>query len=131
MLYATVSTELKEVADLLQEWTGKQYNQEYAQNSYIIVAKDGDRAVGCTQLIIIGDPFFNRKWGLIENVYVTPLYRNKGVGKMIMDYTWEQATNLGCEFVKLTSSFNKTEAYLLYQSMGYAEGSSFKKVCEK
>lgn len=125
----TATNDLNELSELLKEWTGKSYNPKYILwNSQFIVARDNGKAVGCAQLIVVDDPFWNRRWGLIENVYVTPSYRNKGVAKQIMDKIYMIACEgFACEFVKLTSAYDKEEAHKLYKSLGYEEGCSFKK----
>jgi len=90
-----------------------------------VVAKDNEKIIGAAQLIVIDDPFWNRRWGLIENVFVKKEYRRQGIGKGLMKQLENQAIALGCKFVKLTT--RKKEGIELYRSIGYEEGSSFRK----
>ncbi len=122
----------EEIGEFYREWTGKGYSNEYMLlNTEHYVARDRDedsKIVGCIQLTVIPDPFFQRRWGLIENVFVLPEYRKKGIAKKLMRHGETQAQGFGCAFLKLTS--RKTEGIALYRSLGYEEGSSFRKELE-
>lgn len=128
MIYYTAWHKPEDVAELYQEWTSKQAKFETPLlNSYLVVACDGEKFVGAVQLLLFDDPFWNRRWGLIENVYVKRGYRNQGIGKELMKHMEVEAALMGCKFIKLTSAFNKKAGRLLYQSLNYEEGFSFKK----
>jgi len=116
-----------EAGKLFKEWTKKEpdFDNYILLNSFFFGAYKDDRIVGVAQLIIIDDPFWNRRWGLIENVFVKKEYRRQGIGKGLMKQLENQAISLGCSFVKLTS--RKEEGIELYRSIGYEEGSSFRK----
>ncbi len=92
------------------------------------MAKINGRVIGALQLLIVCDPVWNRNWGLVENVFVDPDYRKYGIAKKMMGKAELQATVLDCEFIKLTSGYNKMEGHALYRSLGYKEGLSFRKV---
>lgn len=133
MIYFTVEDDLEKIGELYKGWTGKDIKIiSPLINSFFGVAKleKTNGIVGAAQLIVIDDPFWNRSWGLVENVYVKEEYRDKGVAKQLMKYIEDLAFCLGCNYIKLTSSFGKIEGHKLYKSLGYIEGSSFKKVCE-
>ena len=44
-----------------------------------------------------------------------------------MKFTEQEARLFGCQFIKLTSGFDKKEARMMYRDLGYKEGSSFRK----
>lgn len=118
--------DVKEVGALLKEWTGKQYNFDYILwNSRFIGARENvtRRLVGVAQYIIIPDPFFQRNWALVENVFVLPEYRRHGLASQIMRILFDTARAIDCDFVKLTT--RKEAGKLLYQSLGMEEGSAF------
>lgn len=118
----------KKVGEFLHPWTGRDYNDTMILgNTHIVVAQDddADRWVGIAMLILITDPFFNRYWGLVENVYITPEYRHLGIGKLLMKSVEFTAMALGCEFIKLTT--RKPEGRSLYIALGYDAGDSFYK----
>lgn len=111
-----------EVSRHYSEWTGKQL-ETLPQDCDLLVATDNGKVLGCLQLIIIDNPVWQTRWGLIENVYVVKEHRRKDIGRKLMRYAEEYAKSLGCSFVKLTSK--KREGKALYRSLGYEEGSSF------
>ena len=120
--YLSISCE--EAGRLLKEWTKKEPHFSMP-NLWFFGAYDNDRIVGAAQLIVIDDPFWNERWGLVENVFVTKEYRRKGIGKGLMKQLENQAIAVGCKFVKLTT--RKKEGKKLYRSIGYEEDSSFRK----
>ena len=115
------------IVDLYKQWTGEERTPESIFNKWTIIAKDIelDRIVGVAELILVDDWIWHRKWGLAENVYVEEDFRKKGVGAKLMRHVESQAIALGCEFIKLTS--RKEEGKALYRSLGYEEGSYFRK----
>ena len=128
MIYCTAHDKLDDLAELYKEWTDKDYDSRHTLwNSFFVVARDTDtkKIVGATQYIVIDDPFWNRRYALVENVFVKLEYRKQGVGKLLMDFTEKQVHSLGCVFLKLTT--RKDEGRALYRSLGYEEGSSFYK----
>ena len=128
MIYCTAHDKESDIAELYKEWTKRPPDwRRMLCNSYSVVARDSTTGmiVGATQYILIADPFWGRKFALVENVYVAPEYRRQGVGKLLMEFTETQARALGCEFMKLTT--RKDAGKLLYRSLGYEEGSSFYK----
>ena len=130
MIYCTAIDDAKVLAELYQEWVGHTPQFKGIQiNSLWVAARDGDKYVGAAQLIIIDDPIWDRRWGLVENVYVAEAYRRRGIGKELMS-TIESTAYGGfdCEFVKLTSASEKFMGHSLYRSMKYKEGLSFKRL---
>lgn len=131
MIEYTAVKDLNEIGELYREWSGKGYSDKLLLwNSYFMGARDrdnGGKLVGCVQSIMIDDPFWGRRWCLVENVFVLPEYRNRGIAKGLMEKVEMFAKVFECQFIKLTSGFGKVEGHALYKSMGYEEGSSFKK----
>jgi GNAT superfamily N-acetyltransferase len=115
---------LHEIGELLKEWSGKPYSSDFVLfNSRFIGARDNKKLVAIAQYIGIPDPFFQRKWMLIENVFVLPEYRRQGLASQIMKQILEQARIEDYEFVKLTT--RKEGGKALYRSLGMEEGSAF------
>ncbi len=113
------------IIDLYKQWTGERRFPENILNKWTIVAKDENKIVGAAELLLVDDWVWHRRWGLVENVYVEKDSRKKGIGKMMMEHVEAQAKGWGCEFIKLTS--RKKEGKTLYRSLGYEEGSCFRK----
>lgn len=127
MIRYTTYNDIGKIGELLKEWTGKEPDDRILLNSLFVVAQEDGDLIGCTQLIIIDDPFWNRCWGLVENVYVKKGHRGKGIAKELMETVEAQAFMMGCKFIKLTSALDKVAGHALYKTLGYVEGLSFKK----
>ena len=126
MIYYTSCNDIQDLNNLYKEWVGKDLSHSHILwNSFFVVAKDNDKIIGAAQLIVIDDPFWDKRWGLIENVFVKKEYRRQGIGMVLMKQSENQAIAIGCSFVKLTT--RKKEGKELYRSIGYEEGSSFRK----
>lgn len=127
-IYITYTGDYREVGRLLKQWSGKDFDDKYMMHeSHFLVARNGEQSVGCAQLVVINDPFWGRSWGLIENVYVAQDYRRQGIAQQLMEAILREAANFHCDFVKLTSSYDKKAAHELYQGLGFEQGLSFKK----
>ncbi len=128
-MIVTAWHDLRDFVEIYKEWTGKEANyKDYMPwNSYYVVAKEGVDIIGIVQMLHIADPYWHRSWMLIENVYVREAYRRQGVAKKMMEHVEVEAMGFHCEFIKLTSAYDKEEAHALYKSLGYVEGYSFKK----
>ncbi|MBU1067072.1 GNAT family N-acetyltransferase [Patescibacteria group bacterium] len=125
-MYVGITKDMKALGEFYREWTGYGYDMSHIQyDCHDIVAKIDGRMIGALQLRIVRDPLFNRAWGLIENVYVTPDARRLGTASQLMHAAEIQASVFGCEFIKLTS--RKDEGKALYRALGYEEGSAFYK----
>ncbi len=119
-----------ECVELYKEWTGQDAKFEgVAVDTHLVVAIDTDtgKKVGAAQWTVINDQFWNCQWALVENVYVAKVYRQRGVARDLMKFIEDVSPQFGCEFIKLTSGYDKIEAHALYRSLGYKEGFSFKK----
>ena len=114
-----------DVTDLYRLWTGKTLKEYITVAEHLIVARDGNKLVGAAQLIAVPDVVQGRMWGLVENVFVHPDYRRRGIGKELMRAVEIQAYYFQLAFIKLTS--RKQGGQALYRSLGYREGVSFYK----
>jgi len=126
MIYYTSWDNLKDLGELYSEWVGHMPSfKGIGNNTFLVVARDGDKFIGAAQLIIVVDRVWGRKWGLVENVYIAKAYRGRGIGTELMQHTEAQAQLMECEFIKLTS--RKEEGKGLYRALGYEESSAFRK----
>jgi len=127
-IYFTNWNRTQDCSKLYEEWLGKEplFNS-LLLNGHLIVGKvEGtNEIIAAAQLILNEDNIRNRRWGLVENVYVLKEYRRKGIGSSLMRCVETQASSLGCDFIKLTS--RKLEGIELYRFLGYEEGLSFRK----
>lgn len=126
--------EITKLSNLYEKWTGVSIKLPplmfYKLQDWIAARDKLTREyIGACVVIYIDDYIWNRKWGLVENVYVKENYRRCGVGKYLMAIAEINARYCGCDFIKLTSS--KEAGINLYRQLNYKEGHSFRKNLER
>jgi GNAT superfamily N-acetyltransferase len=86
----------------------------------VLVAEVGGQVVGVCQLIVFRH--LQSRGGLcaeIESVHVHPEQRGRGIGRVLVEAAVQQARDLGCYRVQLTSNMARPDAHRFYQSLGF------------
>jgi GNAT superfamily N-acetyltransferase len=86
----------------------------------VLVAEVEGRVVGVCQLIVFRH--LQSRGGLcaeIESVHVHPEQRGRGIGQVLMEAAVQQARDLGCYRVQLTSNVARPDAHRFYESLGF------------
>ncbi len=84
------------------------------------VALDGEKIISSCYISIIPNLTRNgRSIGFIENVITDSLYRQRGIGKRIIEMAIAYARKNNCYKVLLQSSNKREEAHSFYQSIGF------------
>jgi N-acetylglutamate synthase-like GNAT family acetyltransferase len=95
----------------------------------LLVAEEDGEVVGTTVLAILpGFAHGTSPFAVIEYVVVDENVRNKGIGKIMMEYCMAQAREAGCYKIMLTSDIRRERAHQFYRSLGFeasAEGFRF------
>ena len=79
-----------------------------------LVARDGDRAIGCGAVRLL-DPITVE----IKRMYVEPDYRGRGVGKAVLDRLEQAARELGAHRLVLETGVYQEAAIALYRGAGF------------
>jgi ribosomal protein S18 acetylase RimI-like enzyme len=90
-------------------------------NAVLAVVQDASKAViGCLQLnFIVGLSHQGAGRMLIEDVRVDKRYRNRGIGKRLLDWAIDQARQKDCKVVELFAHHSRTDARRFYESLGF------------
>ena len=80
----------------------------------LLVAYDGDRAVGCVGMRDLGDGVCEMK-----RMFVSAEARGLGVGRLLVERLIADARSAGYEFMRLDTSMHQHEAMALYEKMGF------------
>ena len=94
----------------------KRFNSYVTEkNQGIIIAVEGDKALGFSAYMPC-DKIENSL--LLEMLHIEPFYQNKGIGKALINETWNKAMELG--FSKMSISFMKKNkrAGEIYKHLG-------------
>ena len=82
----------------------------------LYLCKDNNNFVGTACLRKIGD-----KMGEVKRMYVKPVFRGKGLGRMLLNKIIEDGKNFGYFKLRLDSGPFMKEAQGLYRSFGFNE----------
>jgi ribosomal protein S18 acetylase RimI-like enzyme len=98
-----------------------------AGDSVVYLAEDAGAVLGFVQLY----PLFSstgarpgRIW-LLNDLYVVPPVRGRGVGRRLMDRARQLAEETGAQSIELTTARSNTLAQALYESLGYRRDEEF------
>jgi len=84
------------------------------------VATDNEKIIAsCTIALIPNLTRGGRPYAIIENVITKAEYRNKGIGRGIINAAVDFAKENNCYKVILLSSVKRTEAHRFYESIGF------------
>ncbi|MCI9016342.1 MAG: GNAT family N-acetyltransferase [Clostridia bacterium] len=95
---------------------------------YGIVAIEDNKVVGVLISRIINRLVKKRNILFIDDLIVNEKYRNKGIGKLLIQVAINYATSKDCETVELTSYILNVNAHRFYENNGFEKNNyKFKK----
>ena len=95
-------------------------NSEYTP---VFVYTDGDKVLGHIFLIIVEDSnprLKERRYIFVDDLCVDNDYRNKGIGKSLMEYAETFAKSLKIDTIELNVWHFKENAFEFYKELGYS-----------
>ncbi|MFZ2189543.1 MAG: GNAT family N-acetyltransferase [Candidatus Magasanikiibacteriota bacterium] len=95
--------------------------KEVKKDSYsvkISLEEDG-KAMGWAYLYVIFQDRHKEPYGLMENVYIEPDYRSRGLGKELVKLLVEEAKERGCYKLIGTSKMSKPDVHSFYEKYGF------------
>jgi GNAT superfamily N-acetyltransferase len=91
--------------------------------SVILVAGENNQPVGFTQLYpIFSSVSMCRAW-LLNDLFVTPAYRGRGIAASLLDAAKELARTTPAKWLLLQTGRDNTTAQRLYEKMGWQKES--------
>ena len=97
------------------------FEEVTAQPGNRVIVAEKDRAlVGTYQFIVL--PVLSRhgaRRAQIEAVRVAPALRGHGIGEEMLRHAIEEARQLGCKLVQLTSDKRRGRAHTFYERLGF------------
>lgn len=97
--------------------------KEIKKDSYavkITLEEDG-RIMGWAYLYVIFQDRHAEPYGMMENVYVEPEFRSRGLGGKLVELLIEEARQRGCYKLIGTSKKIKPEVHAFYKKYGFEE----------
>lgn len=88
---------------------------------------DGEVQIARGYLYILGNMLHQRPFGFMEDIFVHPDHRGKGLGTQIVDAIIEAARSAGCYKLIATSRSERERVHTLYRELGFqAQGLEFR-----
>ena len=125
--YSQVAAIWRDVLDLpnaTDEIVSETYEQMKQDSNYrTFVAEADGQIVGlaaAVKVLAIGHPGGYVK---MNGLGVLPVYRKRGIGRMLLERVEQMAAEIGAPYVGLASGIHRTEAHAFYERMGYRKTS--------
>jgi ribosomal protein S18 acetylase RimI-like enzyme len=96
-------------------------------DSVILLAVENDRGLGFTQLYPLLSSISCRPLWLLNDLYVVPEARRRGVARMLMDQARDHAVETGACGLELATAHSNSQAQKLYESLGYELDREFRR----
>jgi ribosomal protein S18 acetylase RimI-like enzyme len=93
--------------------------------SVVFVAAEDDCGVGFTQLYPIFTSIGARRAWILNDLYVDPTARRKGVARMLMEAARGFAEAGGAAWLELATAKDNAAAQALYRSLGYKKEETY------
>ncbi len=78
-------------------------------------------------LVVISNDRHAESYGLLENVYVEPEFRGRGIGTKLLQEIIAEAKRIGCYKLLGQSRYGKENVHDLYLSLGFKDhGKNFR-----
>lgn len=93
------------------------------KNAYYIVAIEDNKIVGVLISEITHQLHRARKSSFIEDLVVKREYRNRGIGRLLIDDAINYAKQINCEVIELTCYMENEKAHRFYERSGFQKHS--------
>lgn len=90
-----------------------------ADESAIFLARDGGSAVGFTQLYPVWSSVRTGRAWLLNDLFVVPQARGKGVARALLDAAREHGRATGARYLQLETARDNLAAQRLYEAHGW------------
>lgn len=113
------SSDNKEMLNLYNECFMKDFDEIVLKPTGKIFVAVDEVVVGMVTLDIFNDIFKGVRYGYVNNVCVSKSHRGRGIAKLLMEKVESYCNDNGLDYVMLTSSKKRFEAWNLYFKCGY------------
>ena len=92
-----------------------------SESDWLLVAEENSEIIGF--IICNNSPVFKK--AVIENIFVSPQYRKKGIGKKLLDALLNKIGSTDCEYIVIFAEDDNDTATDFYVSNGFNRGKNF------
>ncbi|HUD09212.1 MAG TPA: GNAT family N-acetyltransferase [Patescibacteria group bacterium] len=90
-------------------------------NSYCLIAEDNNKAIGYLVASSKNVSYRKSKCAELQNMGVSPTYRSKGIGSMLVQKCFEWAKLKGYQKMYVSAYFGNIDAIKFYKKNGFVE----------
>ena len=84
-----------------------------------LTAEENGEVLGWIYLYVLGNSRHEEPWGFLENLYVEPEHRSKGIGRQLVSAAIEEAKKRDCYKLLGTTRHTKPELHAFYERFGF------------
>lgn len=88
-------------------------------NNFIYVVEDNGKLIGFAAFSIKDVIRYPKQIAELDELYVAPEYRQKGIGKKLLETIEQKARQLDCYRLFIESRYDFKSAHEFYESLGY------------
>lgn len=123
--------DVDQVAEMIHYWHGESAEVEAVKSMledvlklpdrhFVFVAVEEERVVAFAHWVLFRNVSFGTLCGELEGIYVYPNYRQKGIGKALMQAGMDATLKAGAiEYIVVDVVLSNLPALILYQNMGF------------
>lgn len=83
--------------------------------------QEKDREIGRAYLYVMPNDLHTEPFGLLEDVYIDPEKRGRGIGRKLIEDVIARARKAGCYKLIATSRHSRPQVHKLYRKLGFNE----------
>ena len=84
-----------------------------------ITIEENNEVLGWTYIYIMFQDRHPEPYAYLENVYIEPEHRSRGLGKQLVQLAIDEAKERGCYKIIGTSKMSKPDVHAFYEKMGF------------
>jgi len=88
-------------------------------NNFVFVAEDKDQLIGFATFSIRDVIRYSKPIAELDELFVLEEYREKGIGKQLMEKIEDIAKEKGCHRIFIESHYDHKAAHKFYEKLGY------------
>lgn len=88
-------------------------------NNFVFVAEDNKNLVGFVAFSVRDVVRYPKPIAELDELFVSPTWRQKGLGKQLMQQVEDKAKELQCHRLYIESHYDHKAAHKLYESLGF------------
>jgi ribosomal protein S18 acetylase RimI-like enzyme len=92
-------------------------------SDFLLVTQD-DQPIGCLQIAYRLSTWQAQPYAYIEDFYLVPHMRRRGIGTKVIDYALQRAEGQGCDSISLDVRGTNKAAIRLYEQLGFTPSGS-------